>query len=410
MAHSFIQFLLEKRSHAALNPKVSINQRISDALKKASKSKSRTAGIWNSFVSMTSIDKLGINPQSEYDTPLGIYAYPAIYVHKQAKDDRELAGVLPFAGEMEHANIFSAKGNIINLGTITDTEVLELYKKLGAVYHKYNKAHGGSWKSDVDRLERIINDAPRSAKVSSLPGGQFWYVTMEIARQLEGNGERKNAPVLWNKIFREIGVDGVVDMGKGIVHTNEPTQAVFFSIGAIGDVDRVNNKYSPDAVAGRTELGKEAAAKKASLAGKSDDELMAMLDNMEITLRDIQRPSERIQQFAVSIVGSDIAIIRNPSEAVQLAAVKSNAKAVRLIKNPTEAVQLIAVEHSSTAIKLLKAPSEKVQLASVTAWPHSIGSINNPSEAVQMACVKQSPNIKNPTAKVKQYVATHAQD
>ena len=32
------------------------------------------------FVSMTKVDKLGINPTSKYNTPLGIYAYPLSYV------------------------------------------------------------------------------------------------------------------------------------------------------------------------------------------------------------------------------------------------------------------------------------------------------------------------------------------
>ena len=34
----------------------------------------------NLFVSFTTVDKLGINPQSHYDTPLGIYSYPAEFI------------------------------------------------------------------------------------------------------------------------------------------------------------------------------------------------------------------------------------------------------------------------------------------------------------------------------------------
>lgn len=405
MTRSFIQFLLnEKRSHAAQNPKVSVNDHITTALKKAAKSKSRVGGIWNCFVSMTSIDKLGINPHSEYETPLGIYAYPAEYVHKQARDDRELAAVLPFAGELEHTNIFSARGNIINLGTITDVEVMALYKKIAAVYHKYNK---GTWKKDMDNVEYAINSATTNAKVKSLPGGQLWYVTMSVSALMAEN--RSSPPVMWNKLFREIGVDGVIDMGTGIVHTNEPTQAVFFSIEAIGSVDRVANTYSPDAMAAGAAKGAQNKEAEAHYAGMSDKELInAMVTNGGSLIQFVKHPSLAVQQAAIEDSGHNIQWIRNPSEAMQLTAVENAGVAVRHIRNPSEKVQIAAVRASSTAIKVIKNPSEAVQIASVSRYPHTIGSIKNPSEAVQMAAVKVGLGafryIKHPTPAVLKYV------
>jgi len=402
MSHSFIQFLIEKRSHAAQNPKVSVNQRINAALQKVVKARDQTAGIYNCFVSMTSVDKLGINPQSEYDTPIGIYAYPAIFVHKQVNTERSLDGALPFAGEMEHANIFSATGNIINLGKITDTEVVDLYKKIAAVFHK---ANGGTWKSDVDAVERLINEAPSKAKVSSLPGGRFWYVTMQVAERMARVSS--TTPVMWNKLLRSIGVDGVVDMGNGIVHTNEPTQAVFFSTGAIGKIERVYNKYSPDAVAGKVELGKETIVNKAALVGKSDAELLDLVTRGVTRFEDIPHPSEALKLAAVKELGTDIQFIHRPSEEVQLAAVANSVRALQYIKNPSKAVLLQAVEHGpSNAIKYVKNPTEEILRAAVNAHPRCIRYIPNPSEALQLFCIRAEPScislIKNPTAKAHQ--------
>ena len=56
--------------------------------------------------------------------------------------------------------------------------------------------------------------------------------------------------------MRQIGIDGCVDfLGDGIIHQNEPTQAVFFHIGAIKMVDRIQNKYSPVHVSQTKEIG-----------------------------------------------------------------------------------------------------------------------------------------------------------
>ena len=60
--------LLEARKNPDKNPKESIN---SAFIRREKETTDFTAGdVRNSFVSMTLIDKLGINPKSKYDTPL----------------------------------------------------------------------------------------------------------------------------------------------------------------------------------------------------------------------------------------------------------------------------------------------------------------------------------------------------
>jgi hypothetical protein len=46
--------------------------------------------ITNWGVSMTNIPKLGVNPSSKYNTPIGIYFYPATYYLETKLDNDEL--------------------------------------------------------------------------------------------------------------------------------------------------------------------------------------------------------------------------------------------------------------------------------------------------------------------------------
>jgi hypothetical protein len=46
----------------------------------------------------------------------------------------------------------------------------------------------------------------------------------------------------WGKVFQLLGYCGVIDSkGEGIIHINEPTQAVFFSMSGIRVLELVNN-------------------------------------------------------------------------------------------------------------------------------------------------------------------------
>ena len=67
--------LSEARKNPGQNPKTSINAIIQKAYDETTDMVTPTTK--NLFVSFTTVDKLGINPQSHYDTPLGIYSYPA---------------------------------------------------------------------------------------------------------------------------------------------------------------------------------------------------------------------------------------------------------------------------------------------------------------------------------------------
>lgn len=224
--------ITEKRANAKLNPKVSVNQEIITAL---NSNTGLIAGITNCFVSFTALEKLGINPQSTYDTPIGIYAYPAEYVVKKASETSQMVDALPFAGEQPFANIFSVKGNIINLKTVSEDEVTQYYSSLMKKF----------------KSSKTIKELIKRAATKKRTGKQLWTLTWKISNNLSPG----KPAIVWNKLFRLLGIDGCVDPGRGIIHENEPTQAVFFSISSIVRNKRVANSYSPSLILSRQNLG-----------------------------------------------------------------------------------------------------------------------------------------------------------
>ena len=267
----------EARKNPEQNPKTPINQII--AKRWAQARNDIVANTPNLFVSFTTVDKLGINPKSKYDTPIGIYAYPADYVVNLVGGTGSMSE-LPFAGSSPYANLFSAKSssNIIDVGDMNEADLRHYYAAIDRVWKENNNNP-----VQDDALELIIDMAPQRAKFPDLWGGQFWFVTMRIAKFL-ATIWNTSPPVAWNKLFRSIGIDGVVDAsGQGIIHTSEPTQAVFFSTDSIKNIERHENKYSPVDVSSSMYYGKSRDEEIRKVvpqikAAKSVDELYNLLD------------------------------------------------------------------------------------------------------------------------------------
>lgn len=241
----FIDHLLEARRNPGMNPKVSAFEYI----QQHGDNQPVFPGTYttNSFVSFTAIDKLGINPRSKYQTPFGIYSYPTDYILQQISPQTGDLGTLPFAGKQPYVNIFSIKptSKIIFASTLKSPEV-EKYFKATAEYYASHYPEV-QWKLRVDIVERFINDSSNKATFSNWAMGRLWYVTRETSFQLSIDKNRRNHPLIWNKLFRAIGIDGAVDdKGIGIIHTSEPSQAVFFSKAVVDKVTRTPNKWSAE--------------------------------------------------------------------------------------------------------------------------------------------------------------------
>lgn len=249
-------FLFDARKNSEQNPKVPVNQIVSDyldqTLNKIPGSKYR-----NLFVSFTTVPKLGINPGSTYNTPLGIYAYPADYVDKKVGNKKPM-WALPFAGDSPYLNIFKSNGNVLTISNMqVNNSLIGYYEELRRVMSPFEKGEmRGGYMHYEDFVDNFIDQADKGkAKIDS-PGGHLWYVTMKCA-EIVSTKKGISRSLAWNWIFRQLEIDGVLDEGEGIIHEAEPTQVVFFSKEYIKVLDRVENKYSPNVVSDKKYSGEK---------------------------------------------------------------------------------------------------------------------------------------------------------
>ena len=198
---TFTQFLLEARRNPEQNKKIStLNQLL--------KIKEQY-GTTNIFVTFTQIPKLGANPGSSYDTPLGIYSYPLDYVL-----EKQVAGV-PFAGKNPYIIVF--KTNSQNVWNLTTDDVPTNIKQ--SIIQVMNKLGYNTVKLEKQSISK-----------------KFWYEMYSLI-PTEKQG------IITRKIFKLAGITGIIDPGLGIVHSNEPTQAVFFDTKNIKQLALIDNKH-----------------------------------------------------------------------------------------------------------------------------------------------------------------------
>jgi len=167
----------------------------------------------NLVVTFTAIDKVGINPKSDHDTPIGIYFYPIKYVIDKKME-------VPFMGDQPYINVceFTRPDKILRIKS------------------------GGTQGMDNPKLKSLpgFEDVQKTPKY--LTGSNYsklWTTTMLLSRWPKLNG--RNDIFKWNKIFRYLDIDGFLDQGTGTIHSNEPTQAVVFTANAVRRLYVIDN-------------------------------------------------------------------------------------------------------------------------------------------------------------------------
>lgn len=217
------EFIIERRRNPAVNSK----QLPLTVIKQYhSTSDMLIDNIHNLFISLTSVDKLGINPNSMYSTPNGIYCYSADYVTDTVM---HYLDELPFVGDAPYVNIFKVRNpsSIIVLNTLTMDDLNTYIDKIVAM---------------PEYAKHLNNATGRGARVST-PGGIFWFYTMQVATSF-ATENKKSTPLVWSTLFRKLGINGCIDTGDGIIHPHEPSQSVFFSLDAIKLLERTLNYTS----------------------------------------------------------------------------------------------------------------------------------------------------------------------
>ena len=163
----------------------------------------------NLAVTFTKIDKVGINPKNEHNTPLGIYLYPLDYVIQKQMN-------VPFAGNEPNINVceFTRPQKILHMNLDKSKqdgmELLNVFPK-----------------EQVDQASENIDNYEIRSNYS-----KFWAVTRMLA---------KEKTTQWNINFKKCGIDGFVDHGTGTIHPNEPTQCVVFAANALKLLHSINN-------------------------------------------------------------------------------------------------------------------------------------------------------------------------
>ena len=151
----------------------------------------------NLAVTFTRIDKVGLNPQNKWKTPLGIYLYPIDYVIEKKMN-------VPFAGDQPYLNVceFTRPQKILHMTSdVSSQKGMELLNVFP--------------KEQVDQASESVGNYDLRSNYSKL-----WLVTKAIAN---------DKPTQWNINLRKCGIDGFMDHGTGTIHINEPTQCVVFS-------------------------------------------------------------------------------------------------------------------------------------------------------------------------------------
>lgn len=162
------------------------------------------------YMHFSDYNKVGIYPKSGFHTPLGFYTYPldSEMLEKFKKNE------IPFASERYFVIVVRPTGNVVNLDELTVDSAIEIINR------------------DGGHVTELGEPAPE----------KFWEYSMtaNIFKVKSGIGQKVD-PRKWNTWFRNRGIDGVYDSGMGIIHPNEPKQAVFFRAGALEHVATLNN-------------------------------------------------------------------------------------------------------------------------------------------------------------------------
>lgn len=181
----------------------------------------------NIGISMTSIPKLGLNPQSKYNTPIGVYFYPAEYYLKMKNADLKLPfqDDAPYIQVLEYAGIGS--NLVLDLPYHTSSDLATDMEKLESSIPHMIAAFDMSV-TPRDFRQALLDEREDSynlAKVKS-PGGQLWYMLYTLSHEyIPKHGGGSRPPIIWNSLLRMLGYSAVVD-DKAIIHTSEPVQGV----------------------------------------------------------------------------------------------------------------------------------------------------------------------------------------
>lgn len=212
------------------------------------------------YISFTDLPKAGLNPASNYDTPIGVYCYPLKYYYEKAlkyyKDETDelrymnITKVIPYAGDRSFLYVLESKKPLPDVSDYSETD----------------------WKRDYNKLQEIVGDR-RAKKIFDMAVREFkfdfsstlpfisnlWSVLGFISNyrnffeydrpvpdhEIPDFIKSRKETVRKSVFLKRLGYYGFSDKnGLSVIHPNEPVQAFFLSSNDFNVIDKMElSKY-----------------------------------------------------------------------------------------------------------------------------------------------------------------------
>lgn len=208
----------------------------------------------NTFLHTTSIEKVGINPntatRTSDDTPAGIYTFQIKsikhYIEQAKEMNKSLGWVLPYYGG-DNAYILKSREPLRDM--IRDYSNDDLYNDIEKLKTKF----------DSKRIDKFFRIAPTNENFINAPVGYLWGITKAIAvgDPSELSHQQYPDPMVWNKVLRFLGHSTLVDEGYGWIHAAESNQALFLDSSQYDIIDhmKVSRKQNTITIGGNEYKG-----------------------------------------------------------------------------------------------------------------------------------------------------------
>ena len=323
-------------------------------------------GICNYAFTMTSLEKVGINPKSKYETPAGIYFYPLTKENYNALLDWNL----PFVNEAKYVSLVKLKKPSRWLDVTRESNeyqnVLDLILENVYVFltdewrQKTIKDHSGGNKKTQNELKNRSNKELLDWVVNNFGKNQLSHSDNIASKIFDytyfASRYLKNPQATWSRILTEAGVHGIYDDGGGVIHPNEPSQLVSFRkeyVEVIGTYEtssiRRSTKEISDKIPDNVIISKIYSEKSIEKLKK----LYSLYKNSENTLL--------LQQFATnkatpSEILEELSYASNPFLAAEVAKNRKTSKEAldRLASHKHEMVRRSVVSNPKTSKETLE--------------------------------------------------------
>lgn len=172
---------------------------------------------------MTNVEKVGINPETNFKTPAGVYFYPLTKEYCQRLFDDKL----PFGGERKYVGL--VKLNNLNVDG----------KWLKFIDHGTDFVSDEALKLIFDRFPTETQKMMKSGKHKSFNNDSKVF---DIGHFYANKSDDTKKTIKWSSFLRRLGFVGVYDSGNGIIHSHEKCQLVCLSPEAYNVVDIFETK------------------------------------------------------------------------------------------------------------------------------------------------------------------------